>query len=288
MTIKPLQNPNLSEDNIFLSDNAFAAGGEGQGSIVLPGSPATVSVFEDFLGVPQVGSDTGAPMGSGAFRQVIGDTGHTSAAVAGTNGVWRLFSAVSAAAPKAATAGQGIGGGALQWKGAQGKGSQAGRLRFGARVKVDTIGRTTKRVHLFAGFTDIATFEFPAYDTGAGVISAASDYMGIMLSPGGDTGWSGVAGKSTAGDSGDQVVALGVTPIANTYTTIEMEYNRGISDTGGAVTFWIDGKPQGGIVSPVSPSVALTPVIVAFQQDTGGEFVDIDWVNISAPRDTGL
>jgi hypothetical protein len=258
------------------------SGGDGKPAIVWPNHD-TVSVWEDFTGPGNQAADTGIPIYTGHFRRLAGDTGHHAAFVAGTNGVFRLFSTPSVGAAKTAAAGQAIGS-ALQWKGNAGPDNRNGFLRFGARLKLETVGRTTKRLHVFAGFTDIATYEFPCFDTGAGVQTAADDFVGFMFSPGGDTGWSAVSGRATA----DQVLALGVGPATNTYDTIEVEITRGTSDTGGSATFYVNGKAVGRIDSPVTSSVALNPVIYAFQQDTGMEFLDIDCVHVSSTRDTGL
>lgn len=268
----------ITKDDQVAARNGFVAGGDDKPSIVFP-SPDTVAQFDDFLG--DVVADQ--------WNVVEGDTGAGSASAiqAGTNGIFRLYSTAGVATP-ASGEGQAINSGALNWKANQGPGSASGRLRFAARLKLESVNRSSKRIHVFAGFTDNTSYEFPAYDTGAGVISAAADYCGFLFSPGGDTGWSGVAGKSTAGDSGDQVDHLTNSITANKYDTLEVELARGTSDTGGSATFFVNGVPKGRINSPVASNVALTPVIAAFQQDTGGEYVDIDWMNVSAPRDTGI
>ena len=283
----------ISKDNQVMAPDGLVSGGDGQPSIVHP-SPGTTAVFDDFQLALIQAVDTGVPIGAGSFRQVTGDTGNGSLNIEGTNGVFRLYNTPSATAALAPASGKGIAG-ALAWKGNQGPGSQSGRLRLSARVKVapddggSAISRTLNRLHAFVGFTDISSFEYPAFDTGAGVISAPSDYCGFMLSAGGDTGWSGVAAASTAGDSGDSAVSLDATrPVVNTYDTLEVEIHRGISDTGGTATFYINGVVKGTIDSPFAPTVALAPCVYAFQQDTGKQALDIDWINVSSVRDTGL
>jgi len=283
----------ISKDNQVMAPDGLVSGGDGKPSIVFP-SPDTVAVFDDFSLALIQAVDTGVPIGQGAFYQVTGDTGHGSLNVASaTNGVFRLFNTPSATATAVGASGKGISG-PLAWKGNQGPGSKSGRLRLAARVKVlpddggSAISRTLNRLHAFIGFTDIASFEYPAYDTGAGIISNASDYCGFMLAAGGDTGWSAVAAGSTAGDSGDVALSLDATrPVVNTYDVLEMEIHRGISDTGGTVNFFINGVPKGSMDSPFSETVALAPCVYAFQQDTGKQALDIDWINVSAPRDTG-
>jgi hypothetical protein len=241
-----------------------------------------VAIFDDFLG--DVVRD------EWAFVQ--GDTGiATGAIVTGSGGVYRITgSETNGVAPESCCAlTQGL---MLQWKPDAG-GPKAGRLRLTARVKVSTVSRTAEggREHVFVGFSDTGGAEMPAYDTGAGVISQAANCVGFLLSPGGDTGWSLVSAKSTAGDSGDQLAVAGSSyvPTSNVYQTLEVEIRSGNSDTGGAAHFWIDGKHVGSINSPVNSATALTPWIGQFPQDTGyAGNLDIDYINISQPRDTGL
>lgn len=276
----------ITPDDQLAAKNGFVAGGDGKPAIVLPGSPDTTAIFEDYQR-----NDTGPHL----ISVLTTDTGNANSLQAGTNGVFRLFSTMHPGTPNAPTSTgklSGLVGPSLNWKANQGPGAQSGRLRFGTRLKINTVARAealgTNRIHVFAGFTDLTTIEMPAYDTGAGVISAASDLVGFLFSPGGDTGWSAVAAKSTAGDSGDLIDHLSAAVTGNTYQTLEVEVHRGASDTGSTATFYIDGKAVGSISSPVASAVALTPAIYAFGQDTGTNFVDVDWVNVSAPRDTGL
>lgn len=278
-----------STDAMLVARRGFVAGGNDKPAIVLPGSPDITAIFEDFYGSPDnQNDDTGKAVTSSPFNARYGDTGHKSRYRVGTNnGVFALFQTPSATAALAPGSGVSLQGGA-NFDPDQGPGDYPNWLRLACRLRLENVTRTAKRIHVFAGFTDIQTYEYPAYDTGAGVISAATDYMGFMFSPGGDTGWSGVAGKGTAGDSGDQVVALDTGVAANIYDTLELEYRRDAGDTGGVVTFWVNGEPKGRIVSPVrSSGASLAPCVFAFQQDTGGEYVDIDWINVAALRDTG-
>jgi len=272
-----------------IARSGFVAGGEDRPAIVLPGNPDTVALFDDFLG-DLVADEWAAVEGS--------DTGTNAGLVTGTNGVYRITDSVTVAgtAPdvRVGALTQGL---FKQWKANQGAGSMktSRRLRLSARVKLESVTRTADagRTHAFIGFSDSGGGEFPVFDTGAGMISQAADAVGFVFSPGGDTGWSLVAAKSTAGDSGDQLVVAGASygPVANTYTTLEVEVRSGNSDTGGTAHFWIDGKKVGTISSPVGSAVALTPWLGAAGQDTGntaGKFFDIDYVAVSGDRDTGM
>lgn len=265
-----------------VSRNAFGTGGEGKPGILVPGSHDTVALFDDFLG-DLVGDE---------WAYVTGDTGFPAGVITtGTNGVFRMTGSetqgVAPASCQALT--QGL---FKQWKVDAG-GPKNGRLRLSWRGKLEIVSRTAEagRTHAFIGFGDSGGAEMPAYDTGAGIISNAADLVGFLFSPGGDTGWSLISAKSTAGDSGDQLVVAGSSygPTANVYTTLEVEVLSGNSDTGGVAHFWIDGKKVGTITSPVGSAIAMTPWIGGFYQDTGAAVsIDSDYVAISSPRDTGL
>ena len=277
----------MTERGMMVAPKGFVAGGE-DGASMYERSPDTVAITDDFLSALQQAGDTGIPIGLGHWRQVTGDTGHGSLNVAAANnGVFRLFNTPSATAALVAASGKGIAG-ALLWKGNMAKGNELGLLRIAARVKVfpddggSAISRTLNRLHAFIGFTDIATYEFPAYDTGAGFIANATDAMGFYLGAGADTGWSGVG--VAAGVS--QKVSLDPTrPVVNTYDVLEIEYRR--SPSLAVAQFFINGVSKGKIETPVTPTVSLAPCIYAFQQDTGKQALDIDWINVAGSRDTG-
>lgn len=271
----------ITQDDQLVSRDSFVTGGDDKPSIVMPGSHSTVAVFDDFLG-DLIGDE---------WAYVEGDTGFSGAIVTGTNGVLRITgSETNGVAPESGGAiTQGL---MKQWKVNSG-GPKNGRLRFSARVKFDSISRAAEggRTYVFAGFSDSGGYEFPIYDTGAGMISQAADAVGFAFGAGGDTGWSLVSAKSTAGDSGDQLVVAGASrgPSANMYTTLELEVRSGISDSGSTAHFWIDGRKVGTIASPVNSAIALTPWIGSWCQDTGyAQTFDLDYVAISAPRDTGM
>lgn len=275
----------ISPLNDLVSRGTIATGGEDKSTIVLPGSHDMVAIWDDFLG-DLVGDE---------WAYVEGDSGFSGALVTGTGGVFRLLGSETQTANSPAenlALTQGL---FKNWKADMGAGSMKNdrRLRMSARIKFDSVSRAAEggRTHVFAGLADTGGAEMPVWDTGAGVLSAAADLMGFMFSPGGDTGWSLVSAKSVAGDSGDQLVVAGAShgPSANTYSNLAMEYRSGLSDTGGRVLFWIDGKLVGSISSPVASTVALTPWIGCFAQDTGhAPTLDIDYVNIAGTRDTGL
>jgi hypothetical protein len=267
-----------------ISRAGFVAGGEDRPSIVLPGNPDTVALFDDFLG----------DLIADEWAFVKGDTGLTGAAIANiTNGVVRLTGSETVAANGPETNGALTQGLFKQWKADMG-GRKNGRLRLSARIKAPiSTAAEGGRHHLFVGFSDSGGAEVPAFDTGGGIISNAADVVGFVYGPtsaSNSNTWQLVAAKSTAGDSGDQLVTPSpvVTPVTNVYDTLEVEVRNGISDTGGSAHFWINGKKVGTINSPVGSGIALTPWIGGFVQDTGFALaIDVDYVAISAPRDTG-
>ncbi len=274
----------VTKDDDLVSRGPHASGGEDKPTIVLPGSPDHVALFDDFLG----------DLIADEWAIVKGDTGISGGAIANVvNGVLRLSGSetIATAAPEQNVAlTQGL---FKQWKADMG-GRKSGRLRLVARVKHPvSVAAEGGRHHLFVGFSDSGGAEMPAYDTGGGIQSPASDVVGFILSPTGSVTdrWTLMAAKGVANDSGDQQVTPSLAlaaPVTNRYDTLELEVRNGLGDTGGCAHFWINGKKVGTINSPVGSGVALTPWIGGFVQDTGfAQAIDIDLVNVSAPRDTG-
>ena len=306
----------IGNNDQVMAPYGLEAGGDGKPTVVFPG-PDTVAVFEDFFVNPLAGVsamlDTGVGVAAAKGSVLLADTGLAGVyflpkctdtgvkggLVAGTNGVYRITSSATITTATPANSSKSIVGPQLAWKANQGPGAQSGRLRMSARVKASAYPSKTSGdwSGIFVGFTDSTAHEVPIHDTGrtgdsgASAVSTASDLVGFLWGTGGDTGWRGVSATSGSGganDSGDQQVTLTtVAPTANVWTTLEVEVIRGLSDTGGHAIFYVDGVPKGKIDSPVNPAIALTPVISYY--DTGGaNTFDIDWVNVSGPRDTGL
>lgn len=272
----------ITKDDQLAGRNGFVAGGDDKPAIVFP-SPDTVAIFDDFftsIGADLVG-DTG--IAGQYFITRKGDTGTTGLITAGANGLFRFTPSQTAATPGVAGTTFGFVGPQLSWKPNQGPGAYSGRLRFGARIKKSVF--TGGEHGVFVGFTDTVSAEMPVYDTGGSADGvAATNAFGIGWNLATDTGWVGFA---VDGDVLQQVQLTTVAPTANTYVTLEAELSRSVGDTGGTVTFYIDGVPKGSIDNPCNVTTALTPCVYGY--DTGGaSLLDIDWVNVSAPRDTGL
>lgn len=267
-----------SHDGELVGGKGLATGGSGRPSVLFP-SNDIVSIFDDFLG----------DLVADEWSYVEGDTGYSGALANVTQGVFRISGSETNGVDPTFNAAltQGL---VRQWKPNQG-GPGKGRLRMAWRGKIGTVTRTAEagRTHVFVGFSDSGGAEMPVYDTGAGMISNAADLLGFLYSPTGQNAdWTAVSAKSTAGDSGDQLAATGKTPVSNVYTTLEIELRSGIGDTGSTAHFWVDGIPVALITSPVNSAAALTPWVGLWVQDTGwaGQ-LDTDYINLSAPRDTG-
>jgi hypothetical protein len=287
----------ISKDDQIVAPSGFVAGGEGKPAIVFP-APDTVAIHDDFHGgaYGTGAADTGEA--GDFFLAKCTDTGVKGSLVDATNGVFRITSSATITTATPAGSSKSIVGKALAWKMNQGPNNGAGRLRMSARIKASDYPSKTSGdwSGIFVGFTDALTHEVPMYDTGRGgdsgasAVSPASDAVGFLWGTGGDTGWRGVSATSGSGganDSGDQQVTLTtVRPTANEYVTLEVELLRAAGDTGGRADFYINGQLKGRINSPVNPTVALTPV-VSFYDTGGANTFDIDWINVSAPRDTG-
>jgi len=276
---------------MLVGKRGIATGGDGKPAIVLP-SADVAAIFDDFLAsrtLPTDVLDTGVNLGAGTYFKLLqGDTGLSGTVVAGkAAGVYRIVSTATVGTSSVNGSGGAVIGEQLAWKANSGGGGQIGGLRFAARIAANSWLSGTGMSGLFVGFTDVLTAEVPAHDTGGGLVTSAANCVGFMWGSDGDTGWRGVAAKGQAGDSGDQEVTLTtVGETAANFQVLEIVVQRGPSDTGGVATFYIDGVAKGSLVSPIATSANLVPCLYAY--DTGGTTtMDIDWINVSMPRDSG-
>lgn len=261
----------LSHNDQVMGRGGFVAGGEGKPVVVLPG-PDTVAIFDDFLG-DLVGdewiagsSDTGQATNTGVLA---------TSAVSATNGIYRMTSSASSTQTPAGGA-QSING-PPNWKANQ------GRVRFGARVKIADLAKN----NVYVGLTDTGGTEMAVYDTGGGVITPAGDYVGFIKGGGAAATGASLTWRAVAGKAGtDQIATTGITPTANVYDTLEVEL-PGVD--GGVANFYINGKPVAAFTSAaVTPTVALAGGVWRANTEAAADAVDVDWINISAARDTGL
>jgi hypothetical protein len=265
----------LTRLSSFVTPRGFVAGGEASvgrkgGNVVLPGSPAVVASFEDFLS-----SDTGGQFNGWYRVNGDADTGAsgTVSRQAMTNGVMRIS---FAGTPMACSGdASGVTGGPIRnWKANQ------GNLRYATRVKLPSLAS----VNAFFGFSDSGGSEMPAYDTGSNTLiplGDAAEAIGFMYSNlGASTAWRGVATKGGT----KQTVVHTSGPTANVYDVLEVQLSQ---DSGQTADFFINGVHIGRLSNPLDAAVGLSPGHWVFGSDTGTIQADIDWTNISADRDSG-
>lgn len=272
----------LTDDEILVGRGGIGAGGHNKPLTVLPGSHDHTAIWEDFYaGTGTDLADTGTAGQHFITRDSV-DTGTVMGLTAATNGVFRITPSTISATPTVAGTTVGFVGPQLAWKVNQGKGPNSGSLRMVARIKKSTYSGGEHG--LFVGFTDTTAAEIPVFDTGGtSDMANATNAFGIGWNIGGDTGW---VGYGVDGDTLQHALLGATAPTDNVYVTLEMEAHRGAGDTGGTVKFWIDGVPKGSIDNPCNVSTALTPCVYIY--DTGGASVlDVDYINVSAPRDSG-
>lgn len=245
-------------------------------------SPDRVVSFTDFI------ADTGVAIAGQTdhmWATAHGDTGNDMQVINATNGVIRLQKSATGADQSKAGMIQG-----LYWKANQGKGGMTTNkpypVRLATRLRYTDTG--AKGISCWFGFTDSRAVETPIIDTGGAVVSVATDAVGFGLSTqagGGDTGWVGYAVNA---DVDHDPVVLDTGPNEGIYQVFEVELWHGNSDTGGSATFYIDGKAVGQIRGAVTPTVAMTPAFYVWGDTGGKQALDIDYVEVSGPRDTGL
>ena len=261
-------------DNELVAKGGFVAGGQKsigrQGGNIAFSAPDKVSFFDDFLG--DVIADQ--------WNSAEGDTGHDTVAVqAVTNGVARMH--LSSSAAKTAASYAVLNHGLFpQWKANQGD------LRMAARIKIND----EDGANVFIGFADTGAAQMPIRDTGddGGVpLAAASNCVGFLYS-GGDgspsTAWRGVACNA------DTVATpiSGDAPTNNVYDVLEIIFgDTGGGGDGDVAYFRQNGVLKGSISNPIVTTRAMVPVVAAFASEDTGNVVDVDYINISARRDTG-
>ncbi len=160
----------------------------------------------------------------------------------------------------------------LNWKANQGD------LVFEAKVKMSTIAT----IAVFVGLTDqVGALEMPVNSAASAdtITTNATDGVGFMFdtSMATDTWW--LVGVANDVDATLQNTAL--VPVADTYAIFRIELS-----TTGVATFYYNGTAVGtAMTGAVTATVALTPVIAAFNRTTTGTpTVTADRVYTSALR----
>ena len=257
----------ILDDEKLASAGGFISGWPDKDvQVVMPGSNKHAAIWDDFMGdlladewAPQDGTDTGAKA--------------TQAITAYTNGV------VSVASNTALGDSGGVSGitGELNWKANQ------GALRFAARVKLPAI----TAVNAFLGLTDAKAAEPPFFeDSGTATrVSNATDGEGFLFSTqNSKTLWQAVGVSNNTDGTLDTGGARPLAaPVANVYETFEI-----LLDTGGDADFYQNGKHVGSMPDAARPTIALAPAFMVYSLTAGTQrILDVDWVNVSANRDTG-
>lgn len=256
----------MDADGRLISVNGFRAGDQGS-QIDLP-SPSTVTMFDDFAGSAQALSTT--PINGWLSRK--GTTNAVDWTVTeAVNGT--IVGKVGDTTASMAVSGIQLSRG-LNWKANQ------GGLALEMRVKTGII----TNMAIFVGFTDqVAALEMPIQSAGATdtITTNCTDGVGFMFDTAMATDNWWLVG--VAGDVDTVPQNMGSAPVADTYETFRI----GVSAAGQA-TFYRNGL-QVGVAMPLAltPTVALTPVIAAFNRATvngATTIVTADYAHVSATR----
>lgn len=169
----------------------------------------------------------------------------------------------------------------LNWK------ASMGDLIFEARVKTGII----TNIAIYIGFTDqVSALEMPINSAGGAhtITTNCTDGCGFLFDTADSSTaqWllTGVANDVDATvQSGLGAAGAALAPVADTYATFRI----GI-DTSGNARFFYNGNQVGSLMSgAVTPTIALTPVIAAFNRTTSNgatTIVTADYIHCSALR----
>lgn len=247
----------LDTQRRLLVPQGFVAGDHGS-QVMMP-SPNYVAWFDDFLG------------GSQAFSTTIIDGWRSRKGSDGACVDWTITEAVGgtiAGVVGNTTASMAVSGvqldRGLDWKANQ------GHVAVEARLKMSKI----TNIAVFFGFTDqVAALEMPVNSAGGShtITTNATDGCGFLYDTS-DTGtdqWLlvGVANDVDATvQSSISPAGAAIVPVADTYEVLRVEL-----DTSGNAVFFRNGIQVGSRMSgAVTPTIALTPVIAAFNRTTSG------------------
>jgi hypothetical protein len=245
--------------------------GYGYNQIEARSSPDRVAQFEDFCGGTAVLGTT-LPIGPNAWRSRVGSDAQcvnwtitdsvVNGEVTGTIGDTTASMAVSGIQLDSG----------LNWKANQ------GGLILQARVKFSQI--TT--IAVFIGFTDqVAALEMPIHSAASvdTITTNATDGLGFFFdtSMSTDNWW--IAGVANNVDATHQ--NSGLAPVADTYAVFRIEVGAD-----GSACFFYNGKVVGTkMTGATTATVALTPVVAAFNRNTTGTpTVTVDYINVAGNR----
>lgn len=225
------------------------------------GGPDTVAYFQDFLGKATLPAEITLLEGT--------DSATTDAAVVtfGLGGALRMTTG---------DAGTGVGADAVQIVWERQWWAANGNLCMQARVKLSAI--TTCLCYI--GFTDSLTLEAPFISASSGntITPQATDAVGFLFDTRmtADTWWL----VGIANDVAPTPVNTGLAPVAAIYATFRVELTAA-----GAASFYYNGVQVGSMTSSVTPSITLTPTIIAAKSSVAASMTcDVDYVEVSMDR----
>lgn len=234
----------------------------------VPGGAQKVVHFSDFTGGAQVYSTTVVD----GWMSRKGTTNAVDWTVTAGDG-GRVVGKVGDTTASMAVSGVQLDSG-LHWK------ASKGNLVFEAVVKLGIITDFAA----FIGLTDqVAALEMPIHSAASAdtITTNASDAVGFFFdtSMATDNWW--LAGVANNTDATHQ--DMGAAPVADTYATFRIELS-----TAGVATFYYNGTQVGtAMTGAVTASVALTPVVAAFNRTTSNgatTIVSVDYIHVSADR----
>jgi hypothetical protein len=233
-------------------------------------SPARTVHFEDFHGGTAILGTT-LPLGPNAWRSRKGSDGACVdwTVTPGVNG--EVVGTLGDTTASMAVSGVQLDNG-LSWKPNQ------GGLIFQARVKLSKI----TNIACFIGLTDqTAALEMPINSAASAntITTNATDGIGFLFDTSMTTDEWWLTGVANNTDSTHEVT--GFAPVAATYETFRIEVSAA-----GAADFFRNGKRVGTRMAAASTAtVALTPVIAAFNRTTsGGGTITADYIGVAANR----
>lgn len=254
----------LDADGRLLAPGGLTVGGEGQSPIVLPGG-LHVAFFDDFNGASVAYSTT--PLNGWRSRKgttnAVDWTLTAPHSIQGTLGDTTASMAVSGIQFDRG----------LDWKANQ------GNVTIEARVKLGKIAT----IAMFFGFTNqVAALQMPIQSAASAdtFTSNAADATGFMFDTSMTTKNWWLVGN--AASVAPVAVNTALAPVAATYEVLRIEL-----DTLGNATFYRNNKRIGRLALAVTPTVALTPVIAAFNRATATDgtcIVTADYFALSGMR----
>jgi tartrate dehydratase beta subunit/fumarate hydratase class I family protein len=233
----------------------------------MPG-PTTVTRFDDFTGAGQAFSTT--PVDGWLSRKGTTNTIDWTVTEA-KNGT--VVGKIGDTTASMAVSGVQLSAG-LDWR------ADMGMLNMEARVKTGII----TNIAIYVGFTDqVSALEMPIQSAASAdtITTNATDAVGFMFdtSMATDNWWL----VGVANDVDATLQNMGSAPVADTYETLRIAL-----DANGNAVFFRNGLQVGvQMASAVTKTVALTPVIAAFNRTTTNgatTIITADYIQVSATR----